>query len=71
MFHSVFSGSSLKRSGAGARVSKSGQGSVLIGFVALLFALVLIATPPLALLAQAREKSVPAPPPLPVETRFA
>ncbi len=65
------SGSSFTSPRAAPAGARPMQGSVWIGLVAMLFALLLVVTPPLALLAQAREKPAPAMPRLPIETRFA
>ena len=55
-----------------ASCSSHMQGSALIAWVVVLFALLLVATPPLAILSLAREKPAPAAPAISVmDTRFA
>lgn len=59
-------------SGSSIPVPHHVQGSALIGWIVMLFALVLLVTPPLAVLALAREKPAPTAPTMPLkETRFA
>lgn len=59
-------------SGSSMSLSHHVQGSALIGWIVMLFALLLLATPPLAVLALAREKPAPTAPVMPVkDTRFA